>query len=307
MIRAVPDQGADEPSLLAILRPSRDAPGLVWLGQSGFALQSRAGMVVVDPYLSDSLEVKYQGTRFPHRRLHPAPVRPENLGQAKLVLCTHRHTDHMDAATLLPLAAAGSAVFMVPEAWRTRVVGFGIDGARVVGVNDGDDLEPVPGIRVRPVLAAHEALERDDAGHSLHLGYVLTVPRVTFYHAGDCSPFVGQTEGLAGLGIDVALLPVNGRDASRLRNGVPGNFHPAESVALASAIGASVLIGMHFGLFEFNTVNEDDLARGLRRLPADIQWVRPAVGRRVALARCSTVPTGLHAEARSLHSEVDDG
>jgi L-ascorbate metabolism protein UlaG (beta-lactamase superfamily) len=189
----------------------------------------------------------------------------------------------MDAETLTSVARASRCRVIVPAAWRARAIGFGIDPSRIVGVDDGDDLEPLPGLRVRPVLAAHEELRRDDAGHSLFLGYVVTIDGVTIYHSGDCVPFGGQIEMLSGLGVDVALLPVNGRDAERLAHGVPGNFLPAEAVRLAGQIGADVLVGHHFGLFAFNTVDERLLSDAVAGMPDSTSWVRPEVGRRVAL------------------------
>ena len=35
-----------------------------WLGQAGFAIRHSRGTLLVDPYLSDSLAVKYAGSRF---------------------------------------------------------------------------------------------------------------------------------------------------------------------------------------------------------------------------------------------------
>ena len=52
--------------LLAEIRPpTRPAPGTLavwWLGQSGFLIKSRSGMIVVDPYISEHLTQKYAGT-----------------------------------------------------------------------------------------------------------------------------------------------------------------------------------------------------------------------------------------------------
>lgn len=288
MILAVPDHGPKETVEQAIARPGEGAPGLLWLGQAGFVLRTGGAAVVIDPYLSDSLAAKYRGTRFPHMRLHQAPVPASGLTAADIVLCTHRHTDHMDPDTLRALAGASHCRFVVPAAWRARMVDFGIDPNRVFGLDDGDDFEPLPGLRVRAVLAAHEKLERDEAGHSLFLGYVITADDVTIYHSGDCVPFDGQVPGLAPMGVDVALLPVNGRDAARLAGGIPGNFLPAEAVALASGIGADMLVGHHFGLFDFNTVDEHLLADAIASRPASLAWLRPEVGRRVALV--SNIP-----------------
>ena len=74
------------------------------------------------------------------------------------------------------------------------------------------------------------------------------------------------------------MLPVNGRDPVRTSNGVPGNFHPAEAVALAEAIGARLLIAHHFGMFDFNTVDQAALDAALATLDPTGGFLQPTVG-----------------------------
>ena len=50
--------------------------------------------------------------------------------------------------------------------------------------------------------------------------------------------------------IDVALLPINGRLPERR---VPGNFWGDEAVRFAHAIGARLVVPMHYEMFAFNT------------------------------------------------------
>ena len=53
-------------------RPRRDGVTLYWLGQAGFVIDAPGLRIVIDPYLSNSLEAKYHGTAFPHLRMAPA-------------------------------------------------------------------------------------------------------------------------------------------------------------------------------------------------------------------------------------------
>ncbi|WP_370325534.1 MBL fold metallo-hydrolase [Euzebya sp.] len=228
-----------------------------WLGQAGFALRSPGSApVLIDPYLSDSLAAKYAGARWPHIRLRPAPVTPEALPEVAAVLCTHAHTDHMDPGTLTPLLAAQPAVpVVVPRAVRDQAIERGVPPERVIGLGAADSATPADELRVDAVPAAHETLVVDEAGDHLHLGYVIQLAGVRLYHSGDCCPYPGQAELLADLDIDVALLPVNGRDAERLESGVPGNFHFEEAVDLCRDAGIPWLVPHHFGMFDFNTAD----------------------------------------------------
>ena len=60
-------------------------------------------------------------------------------------------------------------------------------------------------------------------------------------------------DGLEGVRVDVALLPVNGRTFFRERRDLAGNLDARDAVALAVHCGASILVPIHWDLFEGNT------------------------------------------------------
>ena len=111
------------------------------------------------------------------------------------------------------------------------------------------------------VVPAYHGVTIEDAygdgsaidGRPRFVGYVLeSSPRV--YHAGDTVARDELTAALAGLGVEIALLPINGRDAERESRGIIGNLDAAEAVELALAIGASTLVPYHWDGFVGNTV-----------------------------------------------------
>jgi L-ascorbate metabolism protein UlaG (beta-lactamase superfamily) len=258
--------------------PVPGQPGIAWLGQAGFWIETAAGSVLIDPYLSDSLARKYAGQPNDHRRMMPPPVLPEDLPRPDLVLVTHAHTDHMDPDTLAPLAARFPDLpFVVPaareETARTRIGAR----ARLILADAGDILAPLPGLRITVLPAAHETRETDAEGRHVFLGYGVAAGGVTIYHAGDCVPFDGLAPAVRALRPDVALLPVNGRDARRLAAGIPGNFTLAEAIELSRAAEARFLIPHHFGMFAFNTCDPATIDRwaATTRAPSIL---RPAAG-----------------------------
>lgn len=260
---------------------------LWWLGQAGFLLRMGATRLVVDPYLSDSLARKYAGTRFPHRRLTPLPFAAEALAPIDCVCVTHGHTDHMDPETLGPLARANPACkFIAPAAESTKAIERGVPEDRLIAVDAGDVVEIGRGLRVVALPAAHEELKRDADGRHLFLGYAfLGDGSPTIYHSGDCVPFAGLAERLSAIGVDLALLPVNGRDAYRRENGVPGNFTFGEAVELCSEAGIPHLIAHHFGMFAENTIDPAEAIRSLARPSAGVDVRFAAIEQRYLVRR----------------------
>jgi L-ascorbate metabolism protein UlaG (beta-lactamase superfamily) len=95
-------------------------------------------------------------------------------------------------------------------------------------------------------------------GRPRFVGYALGAGQRIF-HAGDTILTDELTDALEHLDVDVALLPINGRDAEREARGIVGNMNAAEAVELALAAGASTLVPYHWDGFAGNTV-EPDLA-----------------------------------------------
>jgi L-ascorbate metabolism protein UlaG (beta-lactamase superfamily) len=130
---------------------------------------------------------------------------------------------------------------------------------RILAVQPGDSVDL--GVIRAHVVPAFHGIEPADAygdGSSLgglprFVGYIFD-SRPTLYHAGDTIVTRELIDVLARLQIDVALLPINGRDAIRESRGIVGNMNAAEAVELALTIGAAALIPYHWDGFEGNTV-----------------------------------------------------
>jgi L-ascorbate metabolism protein UlaG (beta-lactamase superfamily) len=246
-------------------------PGLLhlwWLGQAGFLVAWRGRHLLLDPYLSDSLTRKYVDTDKPHERMTELVVEPERLSLVDVVTSSHAHTDHLDPDTLRALLTARPDVEIVaPEAHRDLVAErAGVTLERPLGLDDGQTVG-AGGFSFTAVPAAHEEIERDAQGRMLHLGYVVRCGPFTLYHAGDTIPYEGMAvrvrEAAGPGGIDVALLPINGRVPERR---VAGNLWGDEAAAVAHDIGARLAIPMHFELFRFNSEPPDAFVEACTRL-----------------------------------------
>jgi len=239
-----------------------------WLGQAGFLFEACGLRMLIDPYLSDFLAQKYRGKKYPHTRMAPPPVQAEELFDVDFVLATHGHSDHLDPGSLPVIARNNpSCRFVVPESCRATALERGVPADRLITVDAGTILPLGGGAILSAIPAAHERLEKDAAGHFLHLGYVLDFDGLVVWHSGDCVPYPGLEESLAGFHVDVAFLPINGRDAERTGNGILGNFRLDEAVDLVLTVPIALGIGHHFGLFDFNTIEPEEVRKYLASRP----------------------------------------
>ena len=232
---------------------------LTWLGQAGFRIELDGTVAVVDPWLSSHQD----------RLIPVAPLELAAEG-VDVLLVTHEHLDHLDlpflptflercpdASVVLPRAAAPLVESVVPE-------------SRLVPVDPGDAIEVVGlEIHVTPATHALETTHEYGDGSAIgglprFVGYALGRER-SVYHAGDTLVTDELVDALRPLGIEVALLPINGRDAEREASGIVGNMAAVEAVELALTIGATTLVPYHWDGFVGNTVAPEtavDAARG---------------------------------------------
>lgn len=230
-----------------------------WLGQSGFLIQWQGKHLLFDPYLSDSLSVKYATTDKPHTRMSELVIDPARLTMIDVVTSSHNHTDHLDAQTLGPLLAANPAIqFIIPEANRAFVAERLKCAADFpIGLNDGENVA-VAGFTLYGVPAAHNALERDAEGRCKFMGFVAEFGGYRVYHSGDTLWYDGIVDVLKPFAVDVAFLPINGNKPERR---VAGNLSAEEAARLGVAIGAKLVIPHHYDLFTFNTEDPRELVK----------------------------------------------
>ncbi|MBQ3049070.1 MAG: MBL fold metallo-hydrolase [Oscillospiraceae bacterium] len=241
--------------------------GVWYLGQEGFLFKNGDKHLVVDPYLSDYVDknccrfVKWE-------RLYEPPVSAEEISFVDVVLCTHTHYDHADPETL-PIIAKNNpnTKFVVPAPEAEVLVGYGISRENIIPACDGEMIS-VEGFDIVPVPSAHEELHVDENGNYHELGYIIIANGKKFFHAGDMCIYDGLIELLRGYDIDIAFLPINGRDYFRNKNDIIGNFNCEEAVLLAKEIGAKMLVPMHHDLYAVNRVNICNFVNAINELDA---------------------------------------
>jgi L-ascorbate 6-phosphate lactonase len=216
---------------------------VTWLGQSSFRFDAGGRRILVDPFFGE-----HEARRYP-----PLPV-DEHGSEIDWLLVTHEHIDHLDPFSLREVAARSPHLIIVAPAPLEHMVREAAPGAGFRGVDRGDRLELEGAGRCTVVPAIHGRTVADGyPDDPAFVGYVLELDGTSVYHAGDTVVADALVAALTPLTVDVALLPVNGRTYFREREELVGNMGTRDAVALATEIGARVLVPIHWDLLEGNT------------------------------------------------------
>jgi L-ascorbate metabolism protein UlaG (beta-lactamase superfamily) len=226
----------------------RGSRRLTWLGQAGFRIDFEGTSIIIDPWVS------------PHEaRLVPPPPLELVADGIDWLLVTHEHLDHLDLPFLPRLRERSPAARVVLPAPLVPLVEDVVPAELIVPVEPHESLD-LDGLAIDVVPAVHGVTMEDAYGDGSSLGgaprfvgYVLG-DRRRLYHAGDTIVTPDVRAALEPLDVDLALLPINGRDAEREARGIVGNMDAAEAVQLALEIGARALVPIHWDGFAGNTV-----------------------------------------------------
>ena len=259
------------PNLLEEIENTEAAsPALWWLGHSGFVIKSRDIVFYVDPCLSD----------LPGRtRTLQAPLKGEQVINADMILCTHKHDGHMDPNALPAMIKASPRCRVVmPKSAAGHAFAVGIPYERMTTTDSDLRVEYFKaGLygRVYSVPSAHPDLDWTPLGGYPNLGYIIRFGDINIYQAGDCSLYEGIVDRLRPYAVTVAMLPISGN----------GNFDVTEAAQLAEDIGARWLVPMHYGTFagqnaDINRFVDHMLGHrpsiGFKVFQAGERWIVPA-------------------------------
>ncbi len=221
-----------------------------YLGQTGLLIRVGGRSIIVDPYLSNSVQELDAPDLV---RKIPIPYQPEDLTCVDWILLTHDHIDHCDPHTILKLMDSNPmAVVIGPLSVRRRVESWGIAKDRLVK----PPILETPlsgGLTVQSVIASHPRVRLDHEGYPEAVGYFFRYNGSNLYLAGDtsvCDELISSLKALPP--INIALLPVNEDNYFRRRRGIVGNMSVREAFCLAAEVGIKNLLPVHWDMFEAN-------------------------------------------------------
>ena len=205
---------------------------ITWLGQAGLMFETGDKTIIVDPYLSDSVEkINPKNKRRVPVDEHFLNIKPD------IIVLTHDHLDHTDPDTLKHYITQTSGILLLaPEnSWKAVRSKFCGDNNFVMfnrhtQWTEGD-------IRFSAVRAEHS--------DKTAIGFILEAEGKKYYVTGDTLYNEDIFSDLPD-DIDYVFLPVNG---------VGNNMNMTDGKRFCERVGATA-IPMHCGLFDSLDLND---------------------------------------------------
>ena len=212
-----------------------------WLGQLSFVVKTKRKIIYLDPFL----------TAHPERQVQSL-LKPEEVSNADIITGSHNHLDHIDIHALPGImSAARQSILIVPKATLPELEKINLPKERIHALDDSEVYEQ-DGVKITAIRSAHEFFDWNEISGYPYLGFIIETDGVVIYHSGDTCIYEGMVSVLKHWDITLAFLPINGRDAKRLKAGCIGNMTYQEAVDLAGAIKPDITVPGHFEMFEYN-------------------------------------------------------
>lgn len=208
-----------------------------FLEQSGYVLKTENTEIIIDPYLSDSVN------RIANRlRTLPLPMKPEDIS-CDAVICTHNHLDHLDPDTVVRINE--NQFYITTNEGKEELERLGRTNVRALGTGES-------------ITVGDFTITAVSAFHTVEaFGLIIETEHKTLYFSGD-TLFGKRLFEISKYEPDCTFICINGR---------LGNMNVNEALVIAQKIGAPVNVPNHYDMFESNSEDPRKIHKAyLRRI-----------------------------------------
>ena len=193
------------------------------LGQRGYVLKTDRCEIIIDPYLSDSVN------RVANRpRLLTIPIEPSDIA-CDAVICTHDHLDHLDPDTVIKIS--DKQLFITTNGGKEKLKSFG--KKNVIALTEGESVS-IGDFEITAVFADHTVEA---------FGLIIKAEGKVFYFSGD-TLYNEKLFDIAKYTPDFTFICINGK---------LGNMNVNEALTVAKRIGAKTNVPNHYDMFASNS------------------------------------------------------
>lgn len=227
------------------------------LGQSGLKINNANKCILIDPYLSNSVQ---ELDSFDLKREVPILYKPEELTNVEYILFTHEHIDHCDPHTV-PIIAANNpkAKLIGPYLVREKLSEWNISSERIISLKN-TEIDLGNGCTILSVPAAHPKLDYTSDHFPKSVGWLIKYKENLIYLSGDTKVHEKIIDFLKKMPrIDLAILPVNEDNFFRRRRGIIGNMSIREAFQLTDELEIKNLFPVHWDMFEANSALPEEI------------------------------------------------
>ena len=231
--------------------PLESEQAALWfLGQSGFIIKSCDKVIVIDPYLSDSVaKVSPKLTR-----LYEPPIKPSDL-KVDIFITTHDHLDHLDPETIQAYQYVNTTTFVAPRLACEKLDLLGIPEKNIVKIDSGQK-KTVQGVEIAGIYAVpNEPSVIDTAGYHITFANGRNI-----YHSSD----TGFSDMLIKHAphAEVALVCINGQW---------GNLDIEQAAELTNQVKPRYVIPHHYDMMELNSKNPEIFSYQMKYVNPNIE------------------------------------
>ena len=206
---------------------------ITFLGQNGFLIERKNSKIVIDPYLSNSVQL----IEPQNKRRQPIDEKFLNIKPTVLII-THAHADHYDEQTLDKLLHenVGCVLLAPPSVFLKAKKRY--SDCNCVYFENGTSYT-VDGVLFTAVAAEHSDPEA--------IGVIISCEGKNYYITGDTLYSEKVFEGLSEINFEAVFLPINGRG---------NNMNAVDAARFLNRLNFKFAVPTHFGMFDDMTGEE---------------------------------------------------
>jgi L-ascorbate metabolism protein UlaG (beta-lactamase superfamily) len=235
---------------IPVVSPRSDRPSdglhVTWFGHASSLVEIEGKRVLLDPvWARRASPSRFVGPR----RLHEVPQPLESLPRLDVIVVSHDHYDHLDAAAMRTLTQTQDAPFVVPLGVGAHLRSWGVPAERITELDWHESAE-LAGVRITAADAQHFSGRAFKRNNTLWASWIVESGGRRVFYTADSGYFDGYRRIGERYGpFDASLVQV-------------GAYHPAwpdihmtpeEGVAAHIDISGGVLIPVHWGTFQLST------------------------------------------------------